>query len=274
VAPDGGACWRRPFGDDRFAAAAHPHNPVTQISAADAAAYCAWSHARLPTIVEWEVAARAGSTHRYPWGDTLMPHGVAMCNVWEGRSHLEDDTRDGFLYLAPVKSFPPNGWGLYDVIGNVFEYCADGVSTLHPEEASRLTTVRGGSWWCSANACHAYNLVDIGQMDRHASFANQGFRVARSVASGRAGHAASVRFELDVPVRHVQEVPPRLVGSVREREAEERVPLGLHGRLDEAHAGLVREPVPLAVVAGEAAADDVVPARASSRAREGSRDRG
>lgn len=174
-----GACWRNPFGDDRFTAITRPDDPVTQISAADASAYCAWTHLRLPTIVEWEVAARAGSDTLYPWGDKLDSAGVAMCNVWEGKSHLKDDTRDGFLYLAPVKSYPPNRWGLFDVIGNVFEYCADGVSASSPELASHLTTVRGGSWWCSATACNAYNLVDIGQMDRHASFANQGFRVAR-----------------------------------------------------------------------------------------------
>jgi sulfatase modifying factor 1 len=175
-----GACWRRPFGDDRFAAATHPEHPVTQISAADAAAYCAWAGGRLPTVVEWEVAARAGAATRYPWGDDFMPGGRAMANIWHGRSHVKDESLDGFLYLSPVKSFPPNRWGLYDVIGNVFEYCGDGVISTIAGAAENLTTARGGSWWCSATTCAAFNLVDIGQMDRRGSLANQGFRMARS----------------------------------------------------------------------------------------------
>ncbi len=175
-----GACWRRPFGDGRFAAATHPDHPVTQISAADAAAYCSWTGGRLPTVVEWEVAARAGAETRYPWGDELMPAGRPMANIWNGASHLKDDTLDGFLYLAPTRRFPPNRWGLYDVIGNVFEYCDGGVVSREPEAAGHLTTARGGSWWCSAETCASYNLVDIGQMNRHGSLANQGFRLARS----------------------------------------------------------------------------------------------
>jgi formylglycine-generating enzyme len=174
-----GACWRRPFGDERFAAATHPDNPVTQISAADAAAYCAWAGTRLPTVEEWEIAARAGAETRYPWGDELAPGGKAMANIWTGTSHLRSDDLDGFTYLAPVASFPPNRWGLFDVCGNVFEYCAGGVESKNPADATHLTTARGGSWWCSANTCSAYNLVDIGQMDRNGSFANQGFRVAK-----------------------------------------------------------------------------------------------
>ncbi len=174
-----GACWRRPFGDERFAADSHTDYPVTQISAADAAAYCAWAGLRLPTVEEWEIAARAGAATRYPWGDDVMPGGRPTANFWQGKSHLKDETRDGFLYLAPVKSFPPNAWGLYDVIGNVFEYCAGGVEARSDEEASHYGTARGGSWWCSENACDFYNLVKIGQMDRHGSLANQGFRVAR-----------------------------------------------------------------------------------------------
>jgi formylglycine-generating enzyme required for sulfatase activity len=166
-----GACWRRPFGDARFEAAAHPGHPVTQISGADAAAYCRWAGGRLPTAEEWEVAARAGVRTDYPWGGDLRPGGRAMANIWDGESHAKNAMSDGFLYLAPVKSFAANAWGLHDVVGNVFEYC-DGA----PEH---LTFARGGSWWCSANTCSAYNLVDVGQMDRHGSFANQGFRLVK-----------------------------------------------------------------------------------------------
>ncbi|KAF0244284.1 MAG: hypothetical protein FD180_2658 [Planctomycetota bacterium] len=175
-----GACWRRPFGDARFAAATHPDHPVTQISAADAAAYCAWAGCRLPTVEEWEIAARAGVDTRYPWGDELMPGGKPMSNIWHGKTHFNSDDLDGFVYLSPVKCFAPNGWGLFDVCGNVFEYCANGALATDAADLAHITTARGGSWWCSEGTCESYNLLDIGQMDRNGSLANQGFRVARS----------------------------------------------------------------------------------------------
>ena len=82
-----------------------------------------------------------------------------------------------------VRSYPPNAWGLYDVIGNVFEYCSDLPAAYREprEQAERIISGRGGSWWCSANTCHFFNLADIGRMDRHGSLANQGFRVAFDV---------------------------------------------------------------------------------------------
>lgn len=170
-----GAHWRHPFGGE---SAAPPDHPVTQISAADALAYCAWAGLRLPTLVEWEVAARAGSDARYPWGDELAPGGVPRANIWEGATHEKNDRTDGFVYTSPVRSFPPNAWGLFDVIGNVFEYSSDlGRDASGPRPD--LTAARGGSWWCSQGTCGFYNLVDIGSQNRNASLANQGFRVAR-----------------------------------------------------------------------------------------------
>jgi sulfatase modifying factor 1 len=171
---DPAANWRKPFGEKGPSAADQPNYPVTQISGTDAVAYCKWLGARLPTLDEWEAAARAGAKTKYPWGEAYDPK---RANIWNGETHHADTKLDGFLYTAPVKSFSPNAWGLYDVIGNVFEYCADLPPWMDPEEAQRLIAGRGGSWWCSAGTCSFYNLVEIGSMDRHGSLANQGFRV-------------------------------------------------------------------------------------------------
>ncbi|WP_206026115.1 SUMF1/EgtB/PvdO family nonheme iron enzyme [Roseimicrobium sp. ORNL1] len=173
-----GAHWRKPFGDRGKSWDELKDHPVTQISGTDAAAYCAWLGGRLPTLPEWEVAARAGKTTRYPWGNK---YDMKLANTWNGESHLKDTKEDGHLYTAPVKSFPPNAWGLYDVIGNVFEYCTGLPAGARPGEEKRLVAGRGGSWWCSSNTCSFFNLVDIGQMDRHGSLANQGFRVVVDV---------------------------------------------------------------------------------------------
>ncbi len=171
---DATANWRHPFGKDGEGAEAMPRHPVTQISGADAEAYCRWVGGRLPTVDEWEVAARAGATTKYPWGDQFE---ARKANIWNGETHRRDTRLDGFLYTAPVKAFPPNAWGLFDVIGNVFEYGAGLPHHLPPDSAARMIAGRGGSWWCSAGTCSFYNLEEIGAMDRHGSLANQGFRV-------------------------------------------------------------------------------------------------
>ncbi len=169
-----GANWRRPLGDEGKSWEQLRDHPVTQISGADAEAYCQWLGVRLPTLNEWEVAARAGATTRYPWGEKFDPKNA---NIWNGDSHLKNTREDGHVYTSPVKSYPPNAWGLYDVIGNVFEYCAGQPLDAKKSDEERFICGRGGSWWCSANTCHFYNLVDFGRMDKHGSLANQGFRV-------------------------------------------------------------------------------------------------
>jgi formylglycine-generating enzyme len=174
------AQWRWPLGKaGGIAAEGHLRHPVTQVSQRDAEAYAAWASARLPTQNEWEVAARAGSTTLYPWGDIWD---VKRGNIWTGKSHQQDDKADGWEYTAPVRSYVPNAWGLYDVVGNVFEYVADLPPGLQASTKmkQRLGSSRGGSWWCSAGSCRFFNLVSMGTLQRSASLPNQGFRLART----------------------------------------------------------------------------------------------
>ena len=174
-----GATWRKPFGPLRPGIEGKANHPVTQISYRDALAFCQWGGFRLPTVEEWEVAARGGQKAGtpWPWGSELAPKGVWRANTWQGPSHRRNTKQDGFLYTAPVAQYPPNALGLYDVIGNVFEYCVD----ERDEQRRPLAYGRGGSWWCSQGTCDFYNLIDIGQMDPRGTLANQGFRVVRDV---------------------------------------------------------------------------------------------
>ncbi|HMR92145.1 MAG TPA: SUMF1/EgtB/PvdO family nonheme iron enzyme [Chitinophagaceae bacterium] len=172
---DSTAHWRFPNGISRGGIEDKMDHPVTCISYADAIAYCKWAGVRLPTLQEWEVASRAGSGQDYFFGenrDELIRYG----NIWHGRDHLSADSTDGYMYTSPGGSFAPNAWGLYDVYGNVFEFCS---GKLSPEEKNTVAHARGGSWWCSKNACSFFNSVDIGRVHIHASFSNQGFRIAK-----------------------------------------------------------------------------------------------
>lgn len=169
-----GANWSHPFGPAGPDAAKFPNHPVTQICGEDARAYCLWLGGRLPTLDEWETAARAGSTDRYPWGAKFNPR---LANTWNGVSHRKNTREDGYVLTSPVRSFPPNAWGLYDVIGNVFEYCEGQPKWYGAPDAGRRIFARGGSWWCSSNCCGFHNLLDIGSMIKTASLPNQGFRV-------------------------------------------------------------------------------------------------
>jgi sulfatase modifying factor 1 len=169
-----GANWRHPSGTGGPGWEDLRDHPVTQISGSDALAYCRWIGGRLPTLDEWEIAARAGAGTRYPWGGEFDPK---RANIWNGVGHEHNTREDGFVYTAPVKSYAPNAWGLHDVIGNVFEYCSGLPRDARPGEEAHLIAGRGGSWWCSFGTCSFFNLVDIGRMDRHGSLSNQGFRL-------------------------------------------------------------------------------------------------
>ena len=169
------ACWRFPNGVTRGGIVDKMNHPVTSISFRDALAYCKWAKVRLPTLNEWEVACRAGTKTEYFFGDDVALIGK-YANVWHGRDHLKPDTSDGYMYTSPVGSFLPNPLGLYDMYGNVFEFCT---GRLASDKRVSTKHARGGSWWCSKNSCCFFNSVDVGSVNERASFSNQGFRVAR-----------------------------------------------------------------------------------------------
>jgi formylglycine-generating enzyme required for sulfatase activity len=120
-----GACWRRPRGEEGALDALADH-PVVQVAHEDALAYAAWAGKRLPTEAEWEFAARGGLPESpYAWGDEFTPGGRLMANTWQGRFPWENLAADGYEGTSPIGTFPPNGFGLYDMIGNVWEWVYD-----------------------------------------------------------------------------------------------------------------------------------------------------
>lgn len=172
---DSTANWRFPNGKGRGGIEEKMDHPVTCISFMDAVAYCKWAGVRLPSLEEWETAAKAGSKSIY-FDSVTTDNIVAYANIWHGKDHLKADSSDGYMYTAPVASFKPNPLGLYDVFGNVFEFCT---GSLARDGDRAVAHARGGSWWCSKHACSFFNAVDIGCVNPHASFSNQGFRVVK-----------------------------------------------------------------------------------------------
>jgi formylglycine-generating enzyme len=184
----GGACWMKPEGLDSGIEDRMDH-PVVHISWNDAMAFCEWSSTRLPTEAEWEYAARGGLQGKlYPWGDVLKPHGEHMCNIWQGKFPIKNHASDGYIGTAPARSFEPNGYGLYNVSGNVWEWCADWFSPdYHLQTASdnpRYTTetgrrsMRGGSYLCHRSYCNRYRVAARSANTPDSSTGNCGFRVA------------------------------------------------------------------------------------------------
>jgi len=171
-----GACWNHPEGPDSTIDGRELH-PVVQVSWDDAVAYAKWAGKRLPTEAEWEFAARGGLVDKlYVWGDEPLSKTKPQANIWQGQFPSHNTCLDGFERTAPVKSFPPNGYGLYDMSGNVWEWCSDwfdeelyakrsSVSLLvdpaGPDEPpgpayTARRSQRGGSFLCSDEYCSRY----------------------------------------------------------------------------------------------------------------------
>ena len=132
-----GANWRRPYGPRSTISGLDDH-PVVHVAYRDAEAYAVWAGKALPTEAEWEFAARGGLDGvEYAWGDEFTPGGRHMANTWQGAFPHENTRVDGFARTSPVGSFPANGYGLYDMIGNVWEWTADFWSSRHPVDAAK-----------------------------------------------------------------------------------------------------------------------------------------
>jgi formylglycine-generating enzyme required for sulfatase activity len=154
------ADWRHPVGPTSTIVG-HDNEPVVQVSYRDALAYARWSGRQLPTEVEYEYAARGGLDGKtYAWGDELTSGGQWMANVWQGHFPNRNTTEDGYGGIAPVGCFPPNGYGLYDMVGNVWKWTSSpyshAASTAALPEARIVRTIKGGSFLCALNYCRRF----------------------------------------------------------------------------------------------------------------------
>ncbi len=200
-----GADWRHPWGPESSLDGRGDH-PVIHVACADAEAYAHWSGKRLPSEAEWEYAARAGLDGAdFAWGDALEPDGAALANYWHGRFPWQNLATDGFTRTSPVRSFPPNGYGLFDMIGNVWEWTADWYREQRwgpcspccvprnprggtEEDSSDPRTpgarigrrvLKGGSHLCAPNYCQRYRPAARYPQPVDSSTSHVGFRCAR-----------------------------------------------------------------------------------------------
>jgi formylglycine-generating enzyme len=184
-----GATWRHPSGPDSDVADKGDH-PVVQVAYPDAAAYARWAGRRLPTEAEWEYAARGGTTTVYAWGDDEKPDGRLMANTWQGSFPYRNDGALGWAGTSPVGTFPPNEFGLIDMIGNVWEWTATEFSAHHrldqppksccspsaPADPAISQTLKGGSHLCAPEYCHRYRPAARSPQSQDTATSHIGFR--------------------------------------------------------------------------------------------------
>ena len=184
-----GAQWNHPEGKDSNIDERKDH-PVVHVSWNDAQAYCQWKGKRLPTEAEWEYAARGGLVQKkFPWGDELTPDGGHRCNIWQGQFPDYNSLEDGYLGTAPVKSFKPNDFGLYNMSGNIWEWCNDWFSKDFHKTGPRKNpagpqkgeskVMRGGSFLCHQSYCNRYRVAARSSNTMDSSTSNMGFRCVR-----------------------------------------------------------------------------------------------
>lgn len=195
-----GADWKHPRGPSDTIGGKE-NFPVVHVSWYDATAYCQWAGKRLPTEAEWEFAARGGLNDSiYPWGNEHINSGKIKANSWEGNFPYFNEQKDGYLTTAPVKSFSPNRYGLYDMAGNVWEWCSDwyhseyyasvGTNILDPrgpEESydpddpyAQKKSLRGGSFLCNDSYCSGYRVSRRMKSSPDTGFEHTGFRCVRN----------------------------------------------------------------------------------------------
>ncbi|MGD9619953.1 MAG: formylglycine-generating enzyme family protein [Mycolicibacterium sp.] len=188
-----GANWRHPFGPESSVEGMAEH-PVVQVCFSDAAAYARWAGRRLPSEAEWEFAGRGGSTATYAWGDDPIPGGRLMANTWQGRFPYRNVGALGWVGTSPVGSFPPNGYGLVDMIGNVWEWTTTRFTGHHRVGAparpccgptvpdpSVSMALKGGSHLCAPEYCHRYRPAARSPQSQDSATTHIGFRCVADV---------------------------------------------------------------------------------------------